>query len=158
MNDDNKDLDPYQVILEHVRYEGQLLWQIYGNFLLVHTIFMAFLLQAAFGNSQATSGNRPGAVATSILGLILCIPWLATYLRASDYYAFRMAQARATEPWEWNFLKGAGQKFAEGKEVKIGEDKYRVSWLGRVLRTKYSARLPICAFALVYLIVLVLSR
>ena len=70
---------------------------------------------------------------------------------------FRMAQAREAEPTDWNLLKGSGEVFAAGKKVKIGQHSYRVSWPGRILRTKRSVPLLIGFFALAYAGALLLS-
>jgi len=156
MENKNKSEDKYQSALEHVRYEGQLLWQIFGAFLLAHTVFLAFLLQSALGREQIV-GYSSGSFFASLVGFLLCIPWIASYLRSSAYYEFRMAQAKEAEPDSWNLLKRNGEKFAEGEEVTIGEKKYRVRWFSRVLRTKRSVPLLIAFFIIIYLIILILN-
>jgi len=156
MNDESKSMDSYTNALEQVRYEGQLLWQIFSAFLLAHTVFLAFLLQTAFGSGRMNS-YHPGVFLASVVGGLLCIPWAASYSRSSDYYTFRMAQAREAEPTGWNLLKGEGEQFSAGRSVKIGTQTHRVSWLGRVLRTKRSVPLLIAFFALVYLGIFALS-
>ena len=137
MPDEDKILQKYQIAIETMRYEGQLLWQIFNAFLLAHTVFMAFLLQAAF-NLQAGSHNI-GSFIAGVIGILLCIPWMATYQRSSEYYIFRMIQAREAEPDGWGFLKDKSEDFSAGKAVQIGNSTYRVNWLARVLRTKRKA-------------------
>jgi len=130
---------PYTQALEQVRYEGQLLWQIFGAFLLAHSVFLAFLLQSAFSTPGA--GFKPSVFYPGLLGAFLCLPWFAAYTRSSDYYIFRMAQAKAMEPDGWNLIKGVGEQFAGGEAVVVAGRCYRVNWLGRTLRTKRSAPL-----------------
>lgn len=136
----------YRTALEQVRYEGQLLWQIFGAFLLAQTVFLAFLLQTAFSKH----GYQPAVFFPGLLGLFLCLPWLASYLRSSDYYVFRMAQAKEVEPEGWNIIRGAGERFSGGNPVEVGGKSYRVNWLGRALRTKRSVPALVLAFALAY--------
>jgi hypothetical protein len=152
------DLGRYTAALEQVRYEGQLLWQIFNAFLLAHTVFLAFLLQAGFGSGKAMVSCRPGVFVAGIVGVILCVPWMATYLRSSAYYIFRMAQAREAEPVAWNIIKGQGEAFSAGRSpVIVGEEAYGLPWLGRALRTKRSVPLLIVVFFLSYLSVIVVS-
>jgi hypothetical protein len=155
-DEQSKGVDLYAAALEQTRYEGQLMWQIFGAFLLPHTVFLAFLLQTAFGSGQINS-YRPGVFFASIVGGLLCIPWAASYSRNSDYYTFRMAQAREAEPMNWNLLKGQGEQFSAGEKVRIADKTYRVNWLSRVLRTKRSVPLLISFFVIVYLGILVLN-
>jgi len=140
--------DRYRAALEHVRYEGQLLWQIFHAFLLAHTVFLSFLLNSAFRSES--SGYQPAVFFPGLLGLFLCLPWFASYLRSSAYYKFRMAQAKETEPEDWNIIGGKGERFSRGLPVTIGDECYRIHWLGRILRTKRSVPALILAFALAY--------
>lgn len=156
MNEENKSEDRYQSALEQVRYEGQLLWQIFGSFLLAHTVFLAFLLQSTLGREPIV-GYHPGGFLAAVVGLLLCIPWAASYLRSSAYYIFRMAQAKEAEPCGWNLIKGDGEKFAAGEKVTIGGEPYQIGWLPRVLRTKRSVPLLIVFFGMIYLSILILN-
>lgn len=153
-NDTQADL--YRVALEQVRYEGQLLWQIFGAFLLAQTVFMAFLLQATFTQPLVLT-FRVGPFVAALIGLVLCLPWAATYLRSSAYYIFRMAQAREAEPEGWKLLKDVGEAFSEGRQVKVGATPYQVGWLSRNLRTKHSVPVIIVVFVIVYFGILVIS-
>ena len=144
--------DHYSHALEQVRYEGQLLWQIFGAFLLAHTVFLAFLFQSAF---TAPSGFQPSVFFPGLLGAVLCFPWFATYTRSSDYYIFRMAQARALEPDGWNIIRGQGENFSAGQSVVVAEKCYRVSWVGRVLRTKRSVPMLVLSFLGAYVVLVV---
>src|SRR5690349_3000755 len=121
----------YQAALEHLKFEGELLWQIFGAFLLAHTVFMAFLLQVL---NKPLPANHPGGFWGSLVGLLLCLPWYSSFLRNSAYYDFRMAQARAAEPPTWHLLREAGQQFAEGECVTVDGKHHRQPWLARKLR------------------------
>lgn len=156
MNDNGGPNDKYQSALEHLRYEGQLLWQIFAPFLLAHTVFLAFLLPSALG-SEPVVGFRPGAFFAAVAGLLLWLPWMASYLRSSRYYDFRMAQAKEAEPCDWNLLGGRGERFAAGEPVRVEGKLYQIGWLARVLRTRRSTPLLIGFFAALYLVILILS-
>jgi len=155
MNDDNPNIQSYLVAIEHARYEGQMLWQIFTAFLLAHTVFLAFLLQTAF--VQQVGMFRPGVFIAGIVGLLLCIPWIATYQRSTAYYRFRMAQAREAEPTNYRLLKGVGEEFSTGKKVKVDQALHQLGWLARKLNTSRSIPALIVVFALVYLSVLFTS-
>ena len=135
--------------LEQARYEGQLLWQIFGAFLLPHTVFVAFLLQSVFNNHMPD--YEPAVFFPGLLGAVLCLPWYASYSRSSDYYIFRMAQAKAVEPPDMGLIAGAGERFSDGEQVEVGGKPYRIKRLGRVLRTKKSVPVLILTFLGVYL-------
>ncbi|MFB0544256.1 MAG: hypothetical protein ACETVN_00965 [Asgard group archaeon] len=150
MNKEKPAKGKYEFAHEHVRYEGQLMWQIFGSFLLPHTVFLAFLLPSALGRGDIV-GYHLGSFCTAAVGLLLCIPWFASYRRSSDYYEFRMAQAKEAEPSGWHLLKGDAEKFAEGKPVIIEGKRYRVRWVARKLRTARSVPVVIVVFVIIYL-------
>jgi hypothetical protein len=152
-----EDLERYKVAIEHVRYEGQLLWQIFGSFLLTHTIFMAFLLQAATGNAQIIPSYRLGMFIASIAGMVLCIPWAGSYARSSAFYIFRMAQARQVEPKDWTLVGKDGENFSSGNIVILGAEQYQIFWLARIFRTQRSVPFLIFFFFLIYLAFFILS-
>jgi len=156
MNNDSDSIREYLTALEHVRYEGQLLWQIFGAFLVAHTVFLAFLLQATFGGEQVVQ-YRLGTFIGGFIGFLLCIPWMASYFRSSAYYIFRMLQAREKEPSEWNLIKGKGEDFSAGKCVTVSDETCQVPWIARLLPTKRSVPLLIIVFAVVYATVVIVS-
>jgi hypothetical protein len=148
----------YIQALEHVRYHGQTMWQIYSSFLVAHTIFLTVLLQSILGmqiNSDHPSGSYLYVIYAGI-GLGLCILWRATYDRLQSYYIFRMAQAREAEPTGWNLIKGDGEKFSAGEEVIIKGKPYRIKWFPRMLQTGPASWLIGC-FDLAYLVIIFLD-
>lgn len=156
MSEEKDNMARYQRVVEEVDRTGQLLWQIYGTFLLPQTIFLSFLLQTTLGDFRALY-FRPGPFFTALVGAFLCIPWAACFFRSSEYYIFRMAQAREAEPSGWNIINGDGEKFAEGKGVQAGGKQHRIGYLSRKLRTKSSAPLLITIFAAVYIVIAAIS-
>lgn len=154
MAERSSNLELYQVAILQVRYEGQLLWQRFAAFLTPHTIFLAFVLHA-FSNRQFPAFNLWIFLA-GILGFVLCIPWLAVYVRSSAYYTFRIAQAREVEPSEWQLLAGIAEKFSAGEPVKV-RDNHRMPWLARKLRTERAGLVMIGIFLLVYFALVVVA-
>lgn len=124
MPDQGPNQDLYEIAIQQVWYEGQLLWQRFGAFLLPHTIFLAFVLNSAATRQLAS--YAPGVFWPSVVGLLLCVPWLAVYVRSSAYYVLRIAQARAVEPPGWQLLGGAAQDFSGGRSVSIGGESLRM--------------------------------
>ena len=153
----SQNTDGYLATIEHARYEGQLIWQIFGTFLVAHTVFLAFLLQAMPNVQQDLLTYHWGIFFAGIVGLILCLPWIATYFRSADFYRFRMAQARLKEPEEWQLIRNTGEKFAEGHRVFIDGRLYQVSWIGKILRPTRSLPVLVVTFAIMYVIVIVIS-
>ena len=145
----------YQIAVENMRYEGQLLWQISNAFLIVHTVFMAFLLQTTF--SQNAKCQSYGLFLAGLIGVLLCIPWMASYQRSSHYYIFRLFQAREVEPEGWDILKNKGEEFSSGQKIRIGKSTCQINWLARVLRTKRSVPLLILTFASTYILIAIIS-
>ena len=145
----------YQTALEHVRYEGELLWLTFEAFLLPQTIFLAFLVQSAFGGEEIV-GWRPAVFVAGAVGLLLCFPWAGAYKRRASYCVLRMAQAREAEPLQWRLLK-TGERFAQGRTVEVGGKPYRIGLIGRALRTARSAPILILVFGMVYLAAVALS-
>ena len=146
----------YEAALQHLHFEGQLYWQIFGAFLLSNSVFMAFLLQAVL-SADLIVAWRPGSFAAGIVGLLICVPWTASQRRSSAYYHLRMVQARAAEPPEYVLLRDVGQRFSRGEEVEVDGTKVKVPWLGQVLRTRRAVPCLTYAFFVVYLIVVVVS-
>ena len=142
--------DAYEHAIAHVHFEGQLIWQNFGTFLLPQTIFVAFLLPEAFGPAP-----KVGVAVAALLGFLLCIPWYASFVRASDYYRFRMGQAAHLEPPDWNIVGSRGQAFSSGERVQLPNGStYQIRAVGRVLRTERSVSMLIGAFAVIYLVIL----
>jgi hypothetical protein len=156
MNAD-KDQQRYSAALDLLGQERQLFWQTFSAFLLAHTVFMAFLLQAV-SHSDIPSWS-PVLWLASWLGFILCVPWLAAQWRTSAYNDLRMAQAREAEPAPWRLLKDISQAFAEGNRVIIEERPFQLPRLIRRLRlrTTYSVMALIGLFAVMYVVIAILT-
>ena len=149
--EENNETEKYQASIELLFYEGQMLWQIMSTFMVINTIFLGFVSsQLDFKTNSGFEYNLACFLA-GIFGLLLLIPWWGTFLRNSDYYHFRMSQAKIAEPANWKLLKDNGESFAEGHKVKIGTKTHRISWFGRNMKNKRAIYWLISIFMVIYL-------
>lgn len=135
MNKKQLNLEKYKSTLDLLIFEAQFLWTIFSTFLLVHTIFLGFLVQNAFKENLFFNYNLPCFI-SGLIGLFLILPWYGTYKRNSDFYELRMAQSRQSEPKNWKLISNTGQKFADGGKVIVDGKEYKISYWGRILRNK----------------------
>ena len=154
MEDQEIQFERYKIAVEQVRYEGKLGWDNFRTFLIVHTIFIGFLAKDVFERQDTYSVD---SLFTSIIGILLCIPWFATKIRNDSYYEFRMAQARELEPDAWSYFKGKGQEFSAGKYVKIQDKSYQIPKLGRVITKPLATEIIIWTFLVVYILIAINS-
>lgn len=98
--DDNGSIlaERYGWALELVQYEIQRLWVIYGTFLLAETVLLGGVAQVL------AQGPQELALVGSVIGLLLVIPWWATFEYTRSFYLLRIAQAREFEPHVATFL------------------------------------------------------
>lgn len=66
--------------------------------------------------------KNPSIFFLAILGLLISILWLLSYIRLSSYFKFKIAQAKQREPDNWMLLKEDGEAFADGVSIRIGRD------------------------------------
>jgi len=149
-------IEKYKVAIELLRFEGEMLWKILSSYMIVNTIILGFIAQVTFEKiDKVVFSYYPICFIAGILGIILIFPWVGTFLRNSDYYHLRMAQAKKAEPKEWKLLKGKGEKFAEGGRVKILNESYQISCLGKLMRNKRAVYILVGIFGLIYLSLIV---
>ena len=157
MDKDELKIEKYKISIELLKYEGEMLWQIMSVYMVINTILLGFISQLAFKNSNEYSPMyHPICFSASVFGLIILLPWLGTFIRNSDYYFFRMAQAKESEPDEWNLLKKDGANFAKGNQVKIEKQSYQIGRLGRFMKNKQAVYCMIVLFAISYFILIIL--
>ncbi|WP_343624466.1 hypothetical protein [Flavobacterium lindanitolerans] len=149
----------YEVALQLAFYEGQISWQM--NVLFVGlNIGIGTILQNKLDDF---CHKDPLTISMSIVGLIINILWLATFLRNNRYYDFRMAQARSLEPNEYSLVNGNGYDFSQGDEVELhtssgsGPSKHKLSKFERAGRNKFAIMASIICFLIGFLILLIIS-
>lgn len=145
----------YEYALSLMQYQTQLLWQEFGAFLLAETVLIGFL-GTVLAQDHTQVNNNWLVFGGAFFGLILCIPWLSTFLHNYEYYLLRIGQAKRHE----NILGFA--LLTEGAELDsglcIGKKIYHHSWLARTLPPKHSVRFLIFVFAIAFGILIIISR
>jgi hypothetical protein len=165
-NNQPNGLQKYQAALQLLQYEQQILWLIFGAFLLPHTVLVGFLLDSFLGG-RAEAAWHLGRFSVAVLGLLVSIPWFAAYGRNAAYYFFRMSQAKAAEPDNWHLLKVDGESFADGDQVTIevrhkvtidGKEqvtidgkKHQIPCFSRFFRTRWAIPVLMLFFPVIYL-------
>lgn len=144
--------DSYRVALETMRYEGNLLWQIFVAFLIIHTVFISFLFQSLLVLSAY--GFYPGRFFAAVGGLALCVPWCASYSRNAAHYRYHLAKVRLAEQEGWHLYSGCGREFSAGKRVQVGSEVHQLGWLA--CRVKSGRMIPpvIVTFVVFYCVIL----
>jgi hypothetical protein len=115
-------LEQYKIAVDFLQFEANTLWQIFNTFFLGNSIFLV----AVFGLFGDKYHNYCFYLVVGIIGLLVCVLWLGTFRRNSDWYAFRMKQAKKAEKRylksvsdkEWYLLNKKAHKFADGKRIK----------------------------------------
>lgn len=140
--------------IQQARWEMDLLWRIHATFLVPLIFLLGFSLQAAV-SGQTSPDARWLVVIALLLGVFLCVPWYAISQRSQSYYDFRIAQARDSEPDDWNLIAGDGQKFSRGEAIRIGDTDYQTDLLGRrvfLLRSRNASRILVGFVLAMYLV------
>lgn len=148
-------IEKYKIGLQLALNEGHVLWSFSQAYLVANTIIFAFISQRM---SQSNLSIQPDfwTFILSLSGLIITALWLSSYIRRSDYYKFRIAHLNDIEPNGWNFVKGKGKDFSDGKDVTINGKTYRIGFLGRP-RTKHISIIFIFLFILIYTFLLYIT-
>jgi len=155
-NDNEK---KYEIALQLKFYEGQISWQM--NVLFVGlNIGIGTIIQSKL---EHFSSFDPLTIIMSIIGLIINIFWLGTFLRNNRYYDFRMAQARHAEPETFSLVNGDGYDFSKGMQVNFtatSGDKpshHKLNWFEEKCSNKTAIKVSIFCFLTGFLLLLILS-
>jgi hypothetical protein len=137
----------YDRAITLIQYYVQLFWLIFGAFLLAETVLISAIA------AIAKDGPDAFVFGGSILGLLLVIPWWATYRYNHALYALRIHEARSLEP-------AVGTFFTNGKElidrgVSSLDPKIRIPCLARCLAPRHSVFSLIVVFAVAFFVILV---
>lgn len=147
-NEQNSKHDNYRFAVDLLIYEGQMLWQIITVFMLAHTILIGFIANMVASNNE---DNLFPIIIMTICGFILLFPWMGTFLRNSEYYEFRMSQAKSCEPKKRKLLRVDGENFSQHNQVVIGDKKHQIKDIGKWMKNKSAIRWLIYSFGIIYL-------
>ncbi len=153
MQSDEERIEVFKIAHETMRYEGALLWQIFGAFLLIHTVFAGFLAQSEITASSLEF--RPGPFFGAVIGLSLCIPWWASYSRNAAHYRYHLARLRELEPEGWHLYGGDGHAFSSGRRVTVFGETHELGWFAQRVRSGRMVPPVILVFCFVYAVILI---
>ncbi len=155
MSEEEKQLKRYDSAIQLLIYEGQMLWTILASFLVTNTILLGFIGQMVSNMKPIIfSSNWPCFIA-GIFGFVLMFPWTGTFMRNSDYYHFRMEQAKEAEPDDYKLLKDRGETFAEGSNVVINGKTARIGHFACILRNKRAVYIMLLCFFFIYAFIII---
>lgn len=147
----SKELEKYKITIDFLKFEASTLWQIFTAFFIGHNILAVIIIEL-LTNEKAQPLNYPLLFFIGIAGLIIAFLWLATFKRNSDWYNFRMEQAKRAEADyvkmieddDWYLLNREAEKFADGYKIKG-------------LRNSISANAMIIVFITIYIALIIYS-
>lgn len=129
----------YSAALQLMQYQLQVLWAIFGIFLLAETVLLSAVAQVF------TQGHQELVLAGAVVGLLLVFPWWATFQYARYFYLLRIQQAKELEPKIARYLT-EGHDLAEGKPVRG----VKLPWLVRTMRPQHAGWFLMTLFALAF--------
>ena len=139
----------YEKAHSTVLNETHTLWHLSQVFLVANT-FLAGFIGTNF-NEINTNSNNVGFFLISIIGFIVSVLWLLSYSRISNYYKFRIAQAKQREPEGWMLYKEDAYFFSEGIKIQIDDRSYGLG-IGKLSNLWILNLLPV-VFIIFYCIV-----
>lgn len=141
-------LQKYKCFLEQLRYDGGLLWRIFGAYLLPHTVFLAFLLSVGFKGEEFIAWN-PGVLIAAIFGCCFCVIWWWSCSRALALYDYSYIRTKRVEPPNWGLIKGEREEFKKG----------RWAWMKwhHKLRARHTVTMIIVTFFAMYFIIAIIQ-
>ena len=129
-----------------MQYHIQLLWWIFGAFLLSETV----ILGAAA--SLIRDGQNKLSIALSVFGLLLLFPWWSSFRHNYSYYLLRIRQAKKLE-CEHEGLLHEGETLSRGEEVHC----IKMPWSARKLPPRNGIPFLILMFGAVFILVALYS-
>ena len=144
----------YKILIDLYKYEGQISWQIFGIFLIAHTVFISFLMNSVFNDEKLFFSNIDDFI-SSIIGILLSIFWLSCRQRNAGYHMLRLHQAKALEDDNLTIFKGDSDELAQSNRVIIDNTSIKIEFPGNKIKTKTSARFVIWIFFIFYLFIFI---
>ncbi len=144
----------YEITVLLLTSESQIVWARYSSMLTANSILVAII-----GLATASAHPIPAvALCVSVVGLCLCLLWLAMIARAFDYFRYWIACARELEV---KYLHdqvrtiSRGKLYGEGEEVHFQygahKEPLRMSRIGRNSGVMNCAFLVIGLFVIIYM-------
>jgi hypothetical protein len=148
--DTDKDDKQYDRAIALIQYYVQLFWLIFGAFLLAETVLLGAIA------SVAKDGPNAFVFGGAILGLLLILPWWASFRYNHALYTLRVHEARSLEPTVGTFFTNGKELIDKG--VSSLDPKIRIPRLARLLAPRHSVLSLILVFTVAFLVILVTHR
>jgi hypothetical protein len=116
----------YDRAITLIQYYVQLMWFIFGAFLLAETVLLGAVA------SLAKEGPRDVLLGISTVGFLLAIPWWTSYRYNHSLYLLRVAEARSLEPGVGTFFT-TGARLIDGNAIESVIGAIRIPWSARLL-------------------------
>ncbi len=146
----------YDYAISLMQYHTDLLWKEFSAFLLANTVLIGFLATALADKEPIVRENWLVFLG-SILGLLICPLWCATFQHNYKYYQLRVLQAKRHESALGISLLSEGGMLSEGEPVHIGDEKLQFHPLAQHLPPRRSVPLLIGLYAIAFGILIVIS-
>lgn len=144
----------YGHALDLLRYEGEMLWVILSACMVVNVLIVGFIAQTIADKDYCYFKGSLPCIAGAFLGIVLSIAWYGTFLRNSQYYHFRMAQAKQLENKNYPLLRKKGYKFSKGQKVFVGKQSFQLTGLSQYMQNKYAGHILIIGFVIIYILII----
>lgn len=113
---DTREVKLYELSMNYVLQEAQLLWQSSQLFLVANALLVGFI--------SGIEDNKIIIVLLSLIGIAVSFLWLLSYTRTLNYYRFRIDQAKQREPEGWMLFNGDGNAFSKGESIIINGSRH----------------------------------
>jgi hypothetical protein len=137
----------YDRAITLIQYYVQLVWLIFGAFLLTETVLIGAIA------SVAKDGPDAFVFGGAILGLILIIPWWTSYRYNHALYTLRVREAYSLEPANGTFFTN-GKTLIDTGATSLDPD-IRIPRIARIFAPRHSVSSLIFIFAVAFIIILV---
>ena len=149
----------YDRTLDLMKYHAQVVWQVFGTFLITETVILGFLGNAFAQYYKLNDECNLFLFFGSIFGLILIIPWLSAFLYTYKQYLLRIIQARNYENHNGiGKIITEGKEFIEKGEICIDGEFISLSWISKKLPPKKAYIMMMVFFALAFIVLAILSN
>jgi hypothetical protein len=143
----------YEIAISLMEYHTNLLWLEFGAFLLAETILLGILGQMVIQEER----QWLPIIFISIFGLILCIPWWATFEHNYKYYRLRIEEARKLEPVLGFSLLSDGSLLSRGETIPFDKECLRLCFLARLLPPRRAVPFMIIFFVIIFISLPIIS-
>jgi hypothetical protein len=144
MTDDDKAKLGYQMAIQLIVHEGQIIWRSFSA--------MATANGLVVGGFALKVFPRPPK-AIPLLGFVICLLWFLVTVRQFAYYAYWFTWARALESEYLSPIVRTvsdGKNFAAGNVVEVGGETRRMNWFARLFPVRWLGYAVIAIFAYLY--------